>query len=62
MVEPLGCDADLFLIPPLLVKNPSMLLVFPGLGDPQDALGFAEKLDVCFKPSSNVFSLSFNFS
>jgi len=62
MLDPLGCDVDLLLVPALLFRNPSILLVLPGLGDPQDALGFAEKLDACFKPSSNVFSLSFNFS
>uniref|UniRef100_A0A2P2IK96 Uncharacterized protein n=1 Tax=Rhizophora mucronata TaxID=61149 RepID=A0A2P2IK96_RHIMU len=62
MVEPLGCEVDLLFMPPLLVRNPRILLFFSGLTYPLNASELTEKLDTCFKPSSNVFTLSLNFS
>jgi hypothetical protein len=57
-VDPLGCDVDLFLNPPLFVTK---LKIFDlsAFGDTENALELTEN---CFKPSSSVFSLSVSLS
>ena len=61
MVDPLGCEVDLFLNPPLVVRKPKML-DFSVFGEPEDALELIGQLGKCFNPSSSVFSLSFSLS
>lgn len=62
MIEALGCDDDLFLSPPLLVRKLNILFDFSVFGDVQRKFAFTETFDPCLSPSSSVFSLSLNFS